>query len=48
MTIEVHDVDGKQISREVHHPTITALRERDMVEEVTTAMERRRQAHGEA
>lgn len=37
-----------QLYHEAHRLSVEGLRERGMVEEVTTAMERRRQAHGRA
>ena len=40
LTITTHD--------EAHRLSVEGLRERGMVEEATTAMERRRQAHGRA
>lgn len=43
-----HDATGGQLYHEVHRLSVEGLRERGMVEEVTTAMERRRQAHGRA
>lgn len=39
---------GGQLYHEAHRLSVEGLRERGMVEEVTTAMERRRQAHGRA
>ena len=39
--------DG-QLYHEAHRLSVESLLERGMVEEVTTAMERRRQAHGRA
>jgi hypothetical protein len=39
---------GGQLYHETHRLSVEGLRERGMVEEVTTAMERRRQAHGRA
>lgn len=39
---------GGQLYHEAHRLSVESLRERGMVEEVTTAMERRRQAHGRA
>ena len=39
---------GGQLYHEAHRLSVEDLRERGMVEEVTTAMERRRQAHGRA
>ena len=41
-----HDAAGGKQYHEAHRLSIEGLRERGMVEEVTTAMERRRQAHG--
>lgn len=43
-----HDAAGGQLYHEAHRLSVEGLRERGMVEEVTTAMERRRQAHGRA
>ena len=48
LTITTHDAAGGQLYHEAHRLSIECLRERGMVEEVTTAMERRRQAHGRA
>ena len=48
LSITIRDVDGSQLSYKVHNLSVEGLRERGMVEEVTTAMERRRQAHGRA
>lgn len=42
------DAAGGQLYHEAHRLSVEGLRERGMVEEVTTAMERRRQAHGRA
>lgn len=39
---------GRQLYHEAHRLSVEGLRERGMVEEVTTAMERRRQEHGRA
>ena len=46
LTITTHDAAGGQLYHEAHRLSVEGLRERGMVEEVTTAMERRRQAHG--
>lgn len=46
--ITTHDAAGGQLYHEAHRLSVEDLRERGMVEEVTTAMERRRQAHGRA
>lgn len=48
LTITTHDAAGGQLYHEAHRLSVEGLRERGMVEEVTTAMERRRQAHGRA
>lgn len=48
LTITTHDAVGGQLYHEAHRLSVEGLRERGMVEEVTTAMERRRQAHGRA
>lgn len=45
----IHEITaGGQLYHEAHRLSVEGLRERGMVEEVTTAMERRRQAHGRA
>lgn len=46
LTITTQDAAGGQLYHEAHRLSVEGLRERGMVEEVTTAMERRRQAHG--
>ena len=46
--LETVDAAGGQLYHEAHRLSVEGLRERGMVEEVTTAMERRRQAHGRA
>ena len=47
LSIEVRDVEtGKTVSRSVHELTVADLRERGMVEEFTTAAERRRIERG--
>lgn len=46
MTITTYDAAGGKLYHEAHRLSVEGLRERGMVEEVTTAMERRRQAHG--
>lgn len=48
LTITTQDAAGGQLYHEAHRLSVEGLRERGMVEEVTTAMERRRQAHGRA
>lgn len=48
LTITTHDAAGGQLYHEAHRLSVEGLRERGMVEEATTAMERRRQAHGRA
>lgn len=45
LAIEIRD-DGRTVSRVVHDLDMADLRERGMVEEFTTAAERRRAAHG--
>lgn len=45
LAIEVRD-DGHTVSREVHTLAVADLRERGMVEEFTTAAERRRAEYG--
>ena len=42
LSITIRDVDGSQLSYEVHNLSVDGLRDRGMVEEFTTAMERRR------
>lgn len=42
LSITVRDIDGSQISYEAHTLPVSALRERGMVENFTTASERRR------
>lgn len=46
LTITTHDAAGGTLYNEAHHLSIEGLREMGMVEEFTTAMERRRQANG--
>ena len=46
LTVEKRDFDGNVISREVHTLDLADLRERGMVQEFTTAAERRRAEHG--
>ena len=46
LSVTVQDQDGHTVSREVYHLDLAGLRERSMVEEVTTAAERRRAEHG--
>lgn len=48
LTITTHDAAGGQLYHEAHRLSVEGLRERGMVEEVNTAMERRWQAHGRA
>ena len=48
LTITTQDAAGGQLYHEAHRLSVEGLRERGMVEEVTTAMERRRQGHGRA
>ena len=48
LTITTHDAAGGELYHEAHRLSVEGLRERGMVEEVTTAMERRRQEHGRA
>lgn len=45
LAVTVRDADGQEISREVHELALADLRERGMVEEFTTAAERRRCEH---
>ena len=45
LAIEVRD-DGRTVSRVVHEVDLAGLRRRGMVEEFTTAAERRRAGHG--
>ena len=45
LTITTHDAAGGQLYHEAHRLSVEGLRERGMVEEVTTAMERRRATH---
>lgn len=45
LTITAHDVTGGQLYHEVHRLSVEGLRERGMVEEITTDMERRRATH---
>lgn len=47
LSITVRDVDGSQLSYKAHNLSVDGLRDRGMVEEFTTAMERRR-ASGKA
>lgn len=42
LSITIRDVDGSYLSYEVHDLSVDGLRDRGMVEEFTTAMERRR------
>uniref|UniRef100_A0AAU8B4Z6 Uncharacterized protein n=1 Tax=Dulem virus 34 TaxID=3145752 RepID=A0AAU8B4Z6_9CAUD len=42
LSIEIRDGDGRTVSRVVHKMDLADLRERGMVEEFTTAAERRR------
>jgi hypothetical protein len=46
LSITVRDVDGHQVSYDVHRQSVEALRERGMIEEFTTAAERRRLERG--
>ena len=46
LSITVRDVDGRQLSYEVHNLSVDGLRDRGMVEEFTTAAERRRIERG--
>lgn len=45
LTITTHDAAGGQLYHEAHRLSVEGLRERGMVEEITTAMERRRATH---
>lgn len=45
LTITTHDAAGGQLYHEAHRLSVEGLRERGMVEEATTAMERRRATH---
>lgn len=47
LSITIRDVDGSQLSYKVHNLSVEGLRDRGMVEEFTTARERRR-ASGKA
>lgn len=47
LSVTIRDVDGSQLSYKVHNLSVDGLRDRGMVEEFTTAMERRR-ASGKA
>ena len=45
LTITTHDAAGGQLYHEAHRLSVEGLRERGMVEEAATAMERRRATH---